>query len=110
MYKPNKPLHYSKFEYNLCLTCVIFTYIYPPLQFCLNLALILNKPYVFSITSGGFENEEKIAEMKWVSFMIALVYALVVGADEVARLEGRLSDLRRSCVTGREFMRFQHQL
>ena len=42
MYKPNKPLHHSKFAYNLCLTCVIFTYLYPPLQFCLNFALILN--------------------------------------------------------------------
>ena len=83
MYKPNKPLHHSKFAYNLCLTCVIFTYLYPPLQFCLNFALILNKPYVYSITSGGFENEEEIAEMKLVSFM-TLVYALVVGVDEVA--------------------------
>ena len=45
-----------------------------------------------------------------MSFMTALVYALVVGADEVARREGRLIDLRRSCVTGREFMRLQHQL
>ena len=89
--------------------CVIFTYLYPPLQFCLNFALILNIPYVNSITSGAFENVEKIAEMKWVSFM-TLVYALVVGVDEVARREGRLSDLRRSCVTGKEFMRFQHQL
>ena len=71
--------------------------------------LILNIPYVYSITSGGFENEEKIAEMKWVSSM-TLVYALVVGVDEVARREGRFSELRRSCVTGREFMQFQHQM
>ena len=41
---------------------------------------------------------------------MTLVYALVVGADEVAKREGRLSELRRSCVTGREFMRLQHQL
>ena len=44
-----------------------------------------------------------------MSFM-TLVYTLVVGADEVAKREGRLSELRRSCVTGREFMRLQHQL